>query len=411
MTPATTIGFIGGGQLARMMAASAIGLGLRVRLLAEESDTSAAGVVPGTMVGDYTDEKTVAAFADPCEVITFDHEHVPQPILRRLLADGVAVRPGPDALIHAQDKAVMRERLAALGVPCPAFEVVHTPSELAAAGDRLGWPLVAKVSRGGYDGHGVWVCDGPAQAGEPFASRPSPGLGEADGLGDDGAAESYGAAGGVGTVVAEERVDFVRELSALVVRGVDGTLARYPVSESVQADGMCRATITPAPIEPALAAACLELAERIAAELGVVGVLAVELMQRRTGGVVVNELAMRPHNTGHWTIGGARTSQFENHLRAVAGLPLGDAGMAVPCAVMANVLGDAERLDVPAWLARALAVPGVSVQWYGKGWRPGRKLGHVTAVGEDRAAVVAAALAALPPGATRSLLESVIGGR
>ena len=388
MKPASTIGIIGGGQLARMMDAAAIGLGLRVLLLAEGSDASAAGVVPATSVGDHTDEETVAAFARPCEVVTFDHEHVPQPILRRLLADGVAVRPGPDALIHAQDKAVMRERLAALGAPCPAFEIVRTPAELAAAGDRLGWPLVAKVSRGGYDGHGVWVCDEPAAAGEPFA-----------------------ALSGGAVVVAEERVDFVRELSALVVRGVDGTLARYPVSESIQADGMCRATITPAPIEPALAAACLELAERIATELGVVGVLAVELMQRRTGGVVVNELAMRPHNTGHWTISGARTSQFENHLRAVAGLPLGDAAPTAPFAVMANVLGDATELDVPAWLARALALPGVAVQWYGKGWRPGRKLGHVTAVGDDRDVVVRAALAALPAGAPRNRLGAELEGR
>ena len=373
-----------------MMDAAAIGLGLRVRLLAEGPDTAAAEVVPGTVVGDYTDSKTVAAFADSCEVVTFDHEHVPQPILRKLLADGVAVRPGPDALIHAQDKAVMRERLAGLGV-CPAFEIVRTPGELAAAGERLGWPLVAKVARGGYDGHGVWVLDGPAQAEIPFG----------DEAGEDGP-----------VVVAEERVDFVRELSALVVRGADGSVVRYPVSESIQADGMCRATITPAPgLDPARAAGCLDLAERIASELGVVGVLAVELMERRTGEVVVNELAMRPHNTGHWTITGARTSQFENHLRAVAGLPLGDTDMSAPWAVMANVLGDAEELDLPTWLAAALAGTGVSVQWYGKRWRPGRKLGHVTAIGQELDAVIDAALAAMPPGATRDRLEEAIGGR
>ena len=372
----SSVGVIGGGQLARMMTQASIGLGLRLRLLAEAPDVAAAGVVVDTTVGDYTDAQTVVAFARACEVVTFDHEHVPQAILRQLVADGVIVRPGPEALVYAQDKAAMRERLSALGAPVPAFEIVRTPAELVAAGERLGWPVIAKASRGGYDGHGVWRIERGGDVGVPFAGLPEDAV-----------------------VVAEECVDFARELSALVVRGVDGTSVAYPVSESVQADGMCRATITPAPgLDAEVAAGCLALARQIADALGVVGVLAVELMERRTGEVVVNELAMRPHNTGHWTIGGARTSQFENHLRAVAGLPLGDPAPTAPWAVMANVLGEPDELDVPAWLTAALGDPRVAVQWYGKGWRPGRKLGHVTALAADLGEAVQAATGALPPG-------------
>jgi len=376
-----SIGIIGGGQLARMMVQASIGLGIDVALLAEGPDVSAAGVVHDVTVGDYTDESTVVEFAQRCGAITFDHEHVPQAVLRRLASDGVRVLPGPDALVYAQDKAAMRRRLSGMGVPCPAFEIVADAASLAEAGERLGWPLVAKASVGGYDGHGVWVLDEPGQAGVPFE----------------------GLRGGA-VVVAEEYVDFARELSAVVVRGADGSVVRYAISETVQAGGMCRASITPAPgLGAASARACGELAERIAGELGVVGVLAVELMERRDGSVVVNELAMRPHNTGHWTIGGAWTSQFENHLRAVAGLPLGSTQMTAPWAVMANVLGDEDELDVGGWLSDALRQPRLGVQWYGKGWRPGRKLGHVTAVGEDLGAVVGQALAAMPPGATRDL--------
>ena len=372
-----------------MMAQAAIGLGLHIRLLAEAPDVSAVDVVVDTEVGDYTDEATVVAFARACDVVTFDHEHVPQPILRRLLAEGTVVRPGPDALLYAQDKAAMRERLSKLGAPVPAFEIVRTGAELVAAGDRLGWPVIAKVSRGGYDGHGVWRVERDGDVTAPFA-----------GLRDDA------------VVVVEECVDFVRELSALVVRSVDGTAVSYPVSESVQLDGMCRATVTPAPgLDVEVAAGCVALATRIAAELDVVGVLAVELMERRSGDVVVNELAMRPHNTGHWTIGGARTSQFENHLRAVAGLPLGDTTPTAPWVAMGNVLGDPDELDVPAWLARALDDPRVAVQWYGKSWRAGRKLGHVTVPGDSLAESVHGVLRAMPPGVTRDALEQVLRER
>ncbi len=383
------VGIIGGGQLARMMHQAAIGLGVRTRLLAEGPDVSAAQVVADVTVGDYTDPATVRDFAAGCDVITFDHEHVPTEILRSLEEAGVQVRPGPAALVHAQDKAVMRERLSAMGVPCPAFEVVPDEAALVAFGDRTGWPVIAKTSRGGYDGKGVWKLDGPEQAGVPFeALRQAQGAGgAAQGAGAEGGAQSASAQeGGRPTIqiVAEEFVDFQRELSALVVRSPSAQAVAYPVSETVQRDGVCVETTTPAPgLSEEQATAAQHLALRIAAELQVTGLLAVELMQRRDGTVVVNELAMRPHNTGHWSIDGAHTSQFENHLRAVLDLPLGDPTTRQPWTVMGNVLGGAEE-DLPSALLHCFARDRrLRAHLYGKPVRPGRKVGHVTTLGDD----------------------------
>jgi 5-(carboxyamino)imidazole ribonucleotide synthase len=358
------IGVVGGGQLARMMQPAAIGLGLRLRLLAEMAGSSAAQVIPDAVVGDYTDPETVATFARGCDVITFDHEHVPTAILHSLEDAGIAVRPGPDALVHAQDKAVMRARLGALGVPCPANEVVPDAAALIAFGDAHGWPVIAKTSRGGYDGKGVWKLAGPAEAAVPFDGL--------EGLRADA------------VVIAEEFVDFTRELSVLVARRPGGQAVVYPVSETVQTDGICTATTTPAPGLRADQVRDLKaMALRIAAELGVVGVLAVELMEARDGRIVVNELAMRPHNTGHWSIDGSVTSQFENHLRAVADLPLGSTETLAPVTVMVNVLGGSLG-DLVAGLDDVFSHdPAVKVQLYGKDVVPGRKVGHVTAMGED----------------------------
>lgn len=357
------VGIIGGGQLARMMYEVSIGLGIEVHLLAEGPDVSAAGAVHQVTVGDYTDPATVHDFATDCDVITFDHEHVPGDLLRELESAGVVVRPGSEALRHAQDKVVMRDRLSALGLPCPAYRVVADVAELVAFADEQGWPVIAKTSRGGYDGHGVWKVESAAEAAEPFAGL-GPGI----------------------QIVAEEFVDFERELSAIVVRSPSGQAVAYPVSESVQRNGVCVETVTPAPgldAEQAVAAELLALT--IAHELEVVGLLAVELMQRQDGSVVVNELAMRPHNTGHWTLGGAHTSQFDNHLRAVLDLPLGDPGTRAPWTVMANVLGGAVD-DLPSALLHCYARDRrLRVQLYGKSVRPGRKVGHVTTYGDDLA--------------------------
>jgi 5-(carboxyamino)imidazole ribonucleotide synthase len=364
-TRSFVVGIIGGGQLARMMYDASIGLGLTVRLLAEGPDVSAATVVHDVTVGDYTDPATVRAFAAGCDVVTFDHEHVPTGILTELEAAGIAVRPGPAALVHAQDKVVMRDRLSAAGVPCPVYRVVPDAAALVAFGDEIGWPVIAKTSRGGYDGKGVWKLAGPPDAADPFV----------------------GLAAGV-QVLAEEYVAFTRELSALVVRSPSGQAAAYPVSESVQRDGVCVETTTPAPgLTAEQSVACQQLALGVAHELGVVGLLAVELMERADGSVVVNELAMRPHNTGHWSIDGAHTSQFENHLRAVVDLPLGDPATRAPWTVMANVLGGTVD-DLPSALLHCFARDRrVRVQLYGKQVKPGRKVGHVTTYGDDLADV------------------------
>ena len=356
-----TVGIIGGGQLARMMYAASIGLGVKVRLLAEGPETSAATVVHDVTVGDYTDPQTVRNFAAQCDVVTFDHEHVPTGLLRDLESAGVLLRPGPAALIHAQDKVIMRDRLSSMGAPCPINRVVTDESALVTFGTQNGWPVIAKTSRGGYDGKGVWRIGSATQAAEPFTGSRSD-----------------------VQIIAEEFIEFSRELSALVVRSPSGQAAAYPISESVQRDGVCVETITPAPgLSDQDATGAQELALMIASELGVVGVLAVELMQRADGSIVVNELAMRPHNTGHWTIDGAHTSQFENHLRAVVDLPLGDPTARVPWTVMVNILGGTVE-DLPSALLHCFARDRkLRVQLYGKQVHAGRKVGHVTAFGDD----------------------------
>jgi 5-(carboxyamino)imidazole ribonucleotide synthase len=352
---------VGGGQLARMTQQAAIALGVRFRVLAEGPAVSAAQVVAGAPVGDYRDPETVRRFAAGCDVVTFDHEHVPTDLLRALEADGVAVRPGPDALVHAQDKGVMRERLDSFDAPAPAHARVADAAGVAAfAAAQGGFPVVLKTTRGGYDGKGVWFPKGP----------------------DDPAVEQAFAAGV--PILAEEKVDFVRELSAVVARSPHGQAVAYPVVESVQVDGICVEVTAPAPgLDPARAARAQQTALRIAGELGVVGVLAVEMFEARDGRLLVNELAMRPHNTGHWTIDAAITSQFENHLRAVLDLPLGSPAARAPYTVMVNVLGG----DVPDMHKGLLHVmardPELKVHLYGKTVRPGRKIGHVTAYGAD----------------------------
>lgn len=363
------VGIVGGGQLARMMQQAAIGLGIDVNLLAEEAGASAAQVVPATTVGDYTDAETLTDFAGRCDVITFDHEHVPTRLLR-VLQQQVAVRPGPEALEFAQDKAKMRQRLSRMGVPCPRFAICRSPAELADFGNATGWPIIAKTSRGGYDGKGVWKLEGPADAGLPFAGKAEISAGEEV------------------VIVAEEFIDFERELSVIAVRSTQQAVV-YPVSQSTQVEGICVETITPAPgLSDAVATELQEMALRIAGELEVIGVLAVELMQARDGRIVVNELAMRPHNTGHWSIDAARTSQFANHIRAVLDLPLGSPTMTSPVAVMTNVLGGTET-DLTGALQHVFARDReIAVHLYGKEVRPGRKVGHVTACDTDLKAAI-----------------------
>ena len=358
---APTVALIGGGQLARMMAEPAAALGIPLRLLAEAPGVSAAQVIPDQRVGDHRDLDDLRAVTAGCAAVTFDHEHVPTEHLHALEADGIAVRPGADALVHAQDKAVMRRRLGELGVPCPRNAVVATPADVEA----FGLPCVLKTTRGGYDGKGVWFVRTLDDVAEPFATAE---------------------AGGV-ALLAEELVDFRRELSAIVARSPSGQAAAYPIVATVQQDGICHEVVAPAPdLDPELAAQAQQTALRIAGELGVTGVLAVELFETTDGRILVNELAMRPHNTGHWSQDGAVTSQFENHLRAVLDLPLGSPEPRARWTVMVNILGGPDdqvgRLydGYPHAMARD---PRLRVHLYGKELRPGRKVGHVNAYGDD----------------------------
>jgi len=372
------VGVIGAGQLARMMQPAAIALGVHLRVLAARSDESAAQVIPDVVLGGHDDPETVLAFARGCDVVTFDHEQVPTAVLDRLIEHGIAVRPGPGALIHAQDKGVMRERLGAIGVPCPPWTRL---SALLASGaaeshdavgpalreatefaEQVGWPFILKATRGGYDGKGVWRIEDAAQLREVLE----------------------GAAARSVQLIAEAMVPFVRELSAQVARSPHGQAVAYPVVETVQRDGVCREVYAPAPgLDADRSAEAQRIALTIARELDVTGMLAVELFQTADGALSVNELAMRPHNSGHWTIDGAVTSQFENHLRAVLDLPLGAPNPHAPVAVMANVLG-LDLPDVyPAYLHCMARDPGLKIHMYGKAVKPGRKIGHVTVVGAD----------------------------
>ncbi|TDE59996.1 5-(carboxyamino)imidazole ribonucleotide synthase [Nonomuraea mesophila] len=351
------VGIVGAGQLARMTQPPAIALGVELRVLAAAPDESAARVITDTRIGDYRDLDDLRAFAQGCAAITFDHEHVPTEHVKALVADGHTVHPGAEALVHAQDKAVMRERLTAIGAPCPAWARVETAADAERFAGEHGWPVVLKAVRGGYDGRGVWVCRSAAEIAEAF----------------EAGAE----------LLAEAFVPFERELAVLVARSPHGQGVSYPVVETVQQDGVCVEVLAPAPgLDPEDAAQAQRIGLKIAHELGVTGLLAVELFETAHG-LVVNELAMRPHNSGHWTIEGARTSQFEQHLRAVLDLPLGSPTMTAPVVVMANLLGG----DDPGLFKRYEHVlahdPGIKLHFYGKDVRPGRKIGHVTALGSN----------------------------
>ena len=400
------VGMVGGGQLARMTAAAAIGLGATFRVLSESENESAALVTRDVTIGSHRSLSDITAFAAKCDVITFDHEHVPGEILVKLESDGVLVRPGSGALKYTQDKLAMRERLSALGIPCPRFAPVASLADVEAfvggTQPRYGappasqsarpWPgrrsddrgtreerrgkdrgperaaasgasrvsagkIVLKAVSGGYDGKGVWVCQSSGEVEDVLAH-------------------------GI-PLMAEEFVPFRRELAALVARSPSGQGAAYPIVQTVQVDGICREVIAPAPgLLPDVAVEAEAMALKIAAELGVTGLLAVELFETDRGGLLVNELAMRPHNSGHWTIEGARTSQFEQHLRAVLDLPLGScAPPEGTFTVMANLLGGTDPDVFDRYLHVMAADPAVKVHFYGKEVRPGRKIGHVTIVG------------------------------
>jgi len=369
------VGIIGGGQLARMCQPPSVALSITLSVLAESAEASAALVVPSSPVGDHNDVEAVRAFARECDVVTFDHEHVPAAVLAALVADGVVLHPSPAALMFAQDKLAMRRRLTEIGVACPRWAQVRTMASLQAFGDEVGWPVVVKIPKGGYDGKGVRVVGRPQEVADWFA-RVALDVGEGSGLLIDG-------------LLAEQKVDFVRELAVLVARSPSGQASAWPVVETVQTNSICTQVLAPAPgLDPNLAAVATAAGLRIAGELDVTGVMAVEMFEVRdvqTGdpAYMVNELAMRPHNSGHWSIDGAVTSQFEQHLRAVLDLPLGDPSPRARWTVMGNILGGDYSELYPTYRHLMARDPGLKVHLYGKGVRPGRKIGHVNVSGSN----------------------------
>lgn len=369
------VGVLGDGQLARMMAPAAVELGIELHLLAGSHSASAARVIPHTTLGDYRSVADVLAFAEGLDAVTFDHEHVPTDVLAALAEAGATMNPAPEALVYAQDKLAMRRAVEELGLPNPQWTEVRTGDELVSFGNAVGWPVVLKTPRGGYDGKGVRIiesADAVHSAQEWF---------------DRASAEDTG-------LLAEQKIPFTRELSAQVARGPSGSVVAYPVVESNQTNGVCDEVIAPAPRTSAAHMAEAErIARTIAEKLGVTGMLAVELFEisetdtttDQAPGIYINELAMRPHNSGHWSMDGAVTSQFEQHLRAVLDLPLGNTsvtGGAGGYVVMKNLLGSADPDRAGQSLHAALHAamrrsPHSKIHLYGKDQRPGRKIGHI----------------------------------
>jgi 5-(carboxyamino)imidazole ribonucleotide synthase len=350
-----------------MMAPAATALGFELRVLAEGEDVSAVSAVNTSPVGDYRDLDDLLEFSNGLDVMTFDHEHVPTEHLRALQEAGVNVQPGPDALVNAQDKLVMRAAIDRLELPNPVWASVADVAALVAFGDETGWPVVLKMPRGGYDGKGVRMVGSVEEAGE------TSGWFEA-----------------MTPLLAEAKVEFSRELSALVARTPDGESRAWPVVHTIQVDGVCDEVIAPAQdIAVEVAAAAEDAAVRIANELGVTGVMAVELFETPGvgSGFLINELAMRPHNTGHWTQDGSVTSQFEQHLRAVLNLPLGATDVLGPIVVMKNFLGGDNQELFSAYPLAMASEPAAKIHCYGKAVRPGRKIGHVNLVGAAAADV------------------------
>jgi 5-(carboxyamino)imidazole ribonucleotide synthase len=355
---------------------AAIALGQTLRVLAVSPDDPAAQVTPDVVIGAHTDLEALRRAGAGADALTFDHEHVPTELLDKLVAEGVTVHPPPQALIHAQDKLVMRRRLSELGAPVPRFEEARTVDDVDAFAARIGGPVVVKTARGGYDGRGVTLVRDVAEA--------------------RAAVEQYLADGAA--VLLEEKVDMRRELAALVARSPFGQGAAWPVVQTVQRNGICVEAFAPAPgLSDDLSSDAAHLALRIADALGVVGVLAVELFETADGALMVNELAMRPHNSGHWSMDGARTGQFEQHLRAVLDYPLGDTAPIAPVTVMANVLGAQQQpaMSIDERMHHLFGrIPEARVHMYGKGERPGRKLGHVNILGAPGGALDDAAYVA-----------------
>lgn len=366
------VGVVGAGQLARMMQQAATGLGVGLSVLADAEGDPAVASAGRHEIGSCAELSVLERFASDVDVVTFDHERTPADLADALGRSGVTVRPGSAALRSAQDKLHARQVQKTVGLPGPRFRplprTAAIPSIMAAA-EEWGWPVVLKRRFGGYDGRGVHVLDGPEAAARALAADPDP----------------------PGGWLVEAHVDIAAELAVLVARRPSGSRVAYPVVETVQVDGICRHLVMPARVPPPVASQAVAVAERLVDAIDAVGITAVELFHTAAGEILVNEIAVRPHNSGHATIEATTTSQFENHLRAVLDWPLGDTAMRSPAAAMVNVLGDADGSDPAERMELALAVPGAHVHYYGKRPFPGRKLGHVTALGATPAEALAVA--------------------
>jgi 5-(carboxyamino)imidazole ribonucleotide synthase len=367
------VGVIGGGQLARMMIVPAINLGLELKVLAEAENSSAA--LCATTVGDYTNLETVAEFAKGVDVITFDHEHVPLHILEAVEKAGVAVEPNPRALAHAQNKLVMRRALEKIGAPNPKWEAISSGEALDAFIEKFGPEVIVKTPIGGYDGKGVRVVSSSRDVADWLSTESLEALG--------------------GELLVEEKVSFTRELAQLSARSPSGEFKAWPVVETRQKNGVCSEVLAPAPnTTKELIARAEEIAKLISTSLGVTGNFAVEMFETAKGELVVNELAMRPHNSGHFSIEGSTTSQFEQHLRAVLDLPLGETAISQPV-VMVNLLGVSDEKDFADNYPKLMAkYPAAKLHNYGKSARIGRKLGHITVLAESHELALATANAA-----------------
>jgi 5-(carboxyamino)imidazole ribonucleotide synthase len=368
------VGVIGGGQLARMMIAPASNLGIELKVLAEQEGSSAK--LAATVVGDFTDIQTVMEFAKSVDVITFDHEHVPIAVLEQLEQQGVSVQPPSKALLHAQNKLVMRKALEKIGAPNPIWRAVSTKAELDGFIKEHGPEVIVKTPIGGYDGKGVRVVSSSEQVLDWLTEPTLASLG--------------------GALLVEQKVQFKRELAQLSARNQSGQFSSWQVVETRQKNGVCSEVLSPAPnLTAEFSELAVQIAKNISESLEVTGTLAVEMFETATGDLLVNELAMRPHNSGHFTIEGSVTSQFEQHLRAVLNLPLGKTDPLGPFAVMANVLGVSDTKNFMDNYGEAMAsFPQAKIHSYGKSPRVGRKLGHVTVVGENQEACLQDAQAA-----------------
>jgi 5-(carboxyamino)imidazole ribonucleotide synthase len=350
-----TVGVIGAGQLARMMVPPAVDLGISLSLFANSSTESGAQVAPHT-VGSLADTRAVLQWASSCDVITFEHELISQDLIKEIEATGTKVYPSSSSFLYSQNKLAMRKKMEELGLPNPVWQEYNGGE---ASSITIDFPLIAKSVSGGYDGRGVFVVKDFAELQAIYSGS---------------------------TLLLEEKLAFDYEIAIMVARSPHGQAATWAPTLTVQSDGICTQTVTPIPeFSEALASRTVQIALQIAQGIDLVGVMAVEIFVLGDH-LIINELAMRPHNSGHWSIEGSVTSQFEQHLRAVLDLPLGDTSLTAPYAVMGNVIGietDKSKDLYRPYLHLMARIPGLKVHQYMKELRPGRKVGHVTLLGGD----------------------------